>query len=360
MTPGPMQSVIKVLVVDDSALIRQMLTRVLSMDPRIEVVGIARTGLEAIEKARDLEPDVITLDIEMPELTGLEALPHLKRHSNARVIMLSTVDDPDTTYAALSRGAVDFLAKPKGGFASSLEELSEQLLKMIRTAYRVDPGRVTALEQVYDDAPPVVESDQAAHAHVGLQNMVAIAASTGGPPALERVFSGLSSSIPAAYLIVQHLPAGFTASLARRLSSVSDVPVLEARDGMMVKQGTAYLAPHGTHMTVMRTNPVSCRLLLEDSAPVHGVRPAADPLFDSVARVYGDRAIGVLLTGMGSDGARGLEAIREAGGETIAQNEETSVVWGMPGAAVKIKAVRRLVPIGLVAAEIRRTTREKS
>lgn len=356
-----MHSAIKVLVVDDSALIRQMLTRALSLDPRIEVVGVAQNGVEAIEKARALEPDVITLDVEMPELTGLEALPHLKRHSKARVIMLSTLDDPDTTYSALSRGAVDFLTKPKAGVASSLAELSEQLLKKIRIAYRVDPERMAATERVFEkDPPPTAAVSHARSAPVALEYVVAVAASTGGPPALERVFAGLNSSIPAAFLLVQHLPAGFTASLARRLSSASNIPVLEAREGMVVKQGTAYVAPHGTHMTVTRTNSEVCRLLLEAGEPLHGVRPAADPLFESVARTYGERSIGVVLTGMGTDGAQGLVAIRDAGGETIVQNEETSVVWGMPGAAVKRNAAGHVVPLGLVAAEIRRTMRGKA
>lgn len=355
-----MHSAIKVLVVDDSALIRQMLTRVLSLDPRIEVVGVARNGVEAIEKARTLEPDVITLDVEMPELTGLEALPHLKRLSDARVIMLSTLDDPDTTYAALSRGAVDFLTKPKAGVASSLAELSDLLLKKIRIAYRIDPEHMAAAERVFGDTPPPAAPKRTDTAPIALEYVVAVAASTGGPPALERVFSGLSSAIPAAFLLVQHLPAGFTASLARRLCSASDIPVLEAREGMVVKQGTAYVAPHGVHMTVARSNRDVCRLLLEDGEPIHGVKPAADPLFAAVARTYGEHAVGVVLTGMGSDGAEGLAAIRDAGGETIVQNEETSVVWGMPGAAVKRKAAGHVVPLGLVAAEIRRTMREKA
>ncbi|MDZ4064639.1 MAG: chemotaxis response regulator protein-glutamate methylesterase [Coriobacteriia bacterium] len=354
-----MHSAIKVLVVDDSALIRQMLTRALSLDPRIEVVGVAQNGVEAIEKARALEPDVITLDVEMPELTGLEALPHLTRHTKARVIMLSTLDDPDTTYSALSRGAVDFLTKPKAGVASSIAELSEQLLKKIRIAYRVDPERMAATERVFQETPPPVVPERADKTPIALDYVVAVAASTGGPPALERVFSGLNSAIPAAFLLVQHLPAGFTASLARRLSSASDIPVLEAREGMVVRQGTAYVAPYGVHMTVTRTDRNVCRLLLEDSEPVHGVRPAADPLFEAVARTYGERSVGVVLTGMGSDGAQGMVAIRDAGGETIVQNEETSVVWGMPGAAVKRKAAGHVVPLGLVAAEIRRTMRRK-
>jgi len=351
-----MPSTIRVLIVDDSALIRQILTRALSVDPRIEIVGVARTGIEAIEKARVLFPDVITLDIEMPELSGLEAIPHLAKHSDARIIMLSSLEDPDTTYHALSQGAVDFIAKPHGGFATSITDLSELLLKKIRIAYRIDPARTGATTG--DSESPVATSRGAAGYASDFKAVVGIGASTGGPPALERVFSGLSLETPAAYLIVQHLPAGFTASLARRLGSVSDVEVIEASDGASIEVGHAYLAPHGAHMTVSMSSATGRACIqLEDEPPVHGVRPAVDPLFSSMAKVFGSRGVGILLTGMGRDGAQGMAEIKQAGGDTIAQDEETSVVWGMPGAAAKAGAVRHLVPVGLVAAEIRRTLR---
>lgn len=349
-----MRSPIKVLVVDDSALIRQMLTRALSVDPSIEIVGSAKTGLEAIEKASALQPDVVTLDIEMPELSGLEALPHIVKTTSARVVMLSSLGDAETTYQALDRGAVDFLVKPAAGVALSLGELSELLIKKIKTANRVSP------EHRFASGAEKMDSER--HPSSGLgprrgpaERVVAIAASTGGPPALEKVFSGLNADLPAAYLIVQHLPAGFTASLARRLSRVTDIAVTEAEDGMPVEEGVAYLAPHGTHT---RVTGVSVRRLgLEEGPPMHGVRPAADPLLESVASVYGDRAVGVVLTGMGADGAAGLRLIREAGGETIAQDEETSVVWGMPGAATRSGAAAHVVPLGSVSAEIRRAVR---
>ena len=359
-----MRATITVLVVDDSALIRQMLTRALELDPRVRVVGIAKTGVEAIEKARELQPDVITLDIEMPELSGIEALPHLRKHSDARVIVLSSIDDPDTTYQALSAGAVDFIVKPRTGFATSLSELSELLLKKIHIAYRIDARHVeqaiTELEKPAEEpvapaqpAPPTgtLAADRAP------EYAVALGASTGGPPALERVLKGLVPAMPAAYLIVQHLPAGFSASLARRLSSAGEIHVVEAAEGMRITAGTGYLAPHGAHMTVVEPSRGTYRIHLDDSAPLHGVRPAVDPLFSSVARVFGDRAVGVLLSGMGSDGANGLADVHAAGGATIAQNEETSVVWGMPGAAHKRGVVQRLAPITLVAAEVRRAVR---
>jgi two-component system chemotaxis response regulator CheB len=357
-----MLSPIRVLVVDDSALIRQMLTHALSLDPRIEIAGIARTGVEAIEKALQLEPDVITLDIEMPELTGLEALPFIIRDTRARVLMLSSLDDPDTTYAALSAGAVDFIAKPKGGFASSLSDLADILIKKIKTAYRIDPEKRLSVSATGvggngdEGRPRPVPAENRTIA----SRLVVLAASTGGPPALERVFAGLSAEASAAYLVVQHLPAGFTASFAKRLSRIAGFPVIEGRQGLVVEPGIGYLAPHGTHMMVHSGVRKVATLSLSDTPPLHGVRPSADPLFESAAAVYGGRVTGVVLTGMGQDGALGMRAIRDAGGRTIVQDEASSVVWGMPGAAVRQGAAQTVVPLDRVAVEIRRTVREGS
>jgi two-component system chemotaxis response regulator CheB len=358
-----MPSVIKVLVVDDSALIRQILTRALALDPRIEIVGVAKDGVEAIEKARELKPDVVTLDIEMPMLTGLEALPFLMRETNARVIMLSSLDDPDTTYEALACGAIDFIAKPKGGFASSITDLSEQLVKQIKTAFRISPehrGRLDGGKLVGGLMEIPAPAEGSAWAPVRpsavADHVVAIGASTGGPPALERVFSGLRSDLSTAYVVVQHLPAGFTTSLVDRLRRVTDIRVVVGGDGMPVETSVAYVAPHGYHMTVKRSR-TAARLKLEEGPSIHGVKPAVDPLIDSVARGYGRNSVGVLLTGMGSDGADALGAIAGAGGSTIVQDERSSVVWGMPGAAVKRGTAQRIVPLEQVAAEIRRAVR---
>lgn len=353
---------IRVLVVDDSALVRQMLTRALSMDPRIEIVGTARTGVEAIERARELQPDVITLDIEMPELTGLEALPYIRKHTNSRVVILSSLDDPDTTYRALSMGAIDFIAKPHGGVASSITELSEQLLKVIKTANRITPDQANAVFEGHAEGEGESSDDgSGGSAETGgkVQTCVAIASSTGGPPALERVFTGLQASMPAAYLVVQHLPPGFSGSLARRLDAVSDIRVVEAQDGMHIRPGVAYIAPHGRHLVVSGDRSKK-HLRFSDDPPLHGVRPAGDLLMRSVAEHYGENSVGVVLTGMGSDGARGALQIRIAGGDTVVQDERTSVVWGMPNAALQAGAATRMVPVGLVAAEIRRAVRSRT
>ncbi len=348
-----MRAPIRVLVVDDSALTRQLLTRALSVDPAIEIVATAKDGVECVELAAALDPDVITLDIEMPGLTGIEALPHLARHSSARVVMLSGVDDPETTYQALSLGAIDFVVKPKAGIAMSMAALSETMIKAIKTAYRVPPdrrpvGRPAHAEVTGASGTPTEPAGPSAPT---ANRLVLIAASTGGPPALETVLRGLEPDLPATYAIVQHLPPGFTESLARRLDRAGGVKVVQATEGVRMQRGVAYLAPHGVHMRVDGRR--SFRLAFADGPPLHGVRPAADPLFESAAGRAGTGAVGVLLTGMGTDGALGLKAIRDAGGRTIAQDEATSIVWGMPGAAVRLDAAERVVPIDRIAAMVR-------
>lgn len=358
-----MREPIRVLIVDDSALIRQMLTRALSMDPRLEIVGTAKNGAEAIIKASELNPDVITLDIEMPELTGLEALPYLSKRSQARIVMLSSLDDPETTYAALARGAVDFIPKPAAGMATSITELTETLLKTIKMAYRVPPEKAAAVVSDMQLPFPIRASRSrrvpVPVAHPGnLPAGVCIASSTGGPPALERVFAGLSATMDATYVVVQHLPDGFAESLARRLNAITEVTVGLAKRGDVLKPGHAYVAPYGSHIVLERQRD-EVFIRFDDAPPLHGIRPAADPLFRSAADVFGERAVGVVLTGMGSDGGDGALAIRRAGGEVVVQDEKSSIVWGMPAAALGRGAATRSVAIGLVAAEIRRAVRSR-
>lgn len=352
---------IRVLVVDDSALIRQMLTRALAMDPRVEVVGTAKDGVEAIQKAGELNPDVITLDIEMPELTGLEALSHIRKKCRARVVMLSSLDDPDTTYQALTRGAVDFMSKPSSGVASSLTELADGLLKTIKTAYRIAPERAAYVAETAasEIAGPVHEpSVSRAGTATKIAACIGIAASTGGPPVLEQLFAGLAANLPAAYVIVQHLPPGFGESLARRLSAVCDIHVKIGQHGEVLEPGHGYIAPHGHHMTVEQLSGLAT-IRLTDDPPLHGVRPAGDPLLQSVARTFGKRSVAVVLTGMGSDGADGALAIKGAGGDVILQDEHSSIVWGMPGTAMRKGASNRAVALPLLAAEIRRAVRAR-
>jgi two-component system chemotaxis response regulator CheB len=345
---------IRVLVVDDSALVRQMLTHVLGEAPGISVVGVARNGVEALAAVRDLTPDVVTLDIQMPEMDGLEALRHIVRESKARVVMLTSVDDPDTTYRALELGAIEFIGKPREGLASAIDRLGIELVRAVRIAYAVSPGRRSP------GAPPAAASESGPAAAPGdPQSVVVIASSTGGPLALEQVFSGLRTDEPASFLVVQHLPAGFAASFAARLARIAGFPVVEAEDGMRLHAGYGYVAPWGTHMRIEGAPGHAVHIRLADGPTLHGLKPSADPLFESAAEGFGKRVVGVVLTGMGSDGAYGLSVIRAAGGSTIAQDEDTSVVWGMPGAAVRLGAAQSVAPIEKVAVEVRRALREQ-
>jgi two-component system, chemotaxis family, protein-glutamate methylesterase/glutaminase len=343
---------IRVLVVDDSALVRQILTHVLSEASRIEVVGTARNGVEAVAAVRKLKPDVVTLDIQMPEMDGIEALKHIVRDSLARVIMLSSLDDPETTYKALEIGAVEFVVKPREGLASSMERLSGDLVRAVRTAYAITPEK-----RVASAVPAAAEQAATDRGPTDPKQLVCIASSTGGPLALERVFSGLRSDVSASYLVVQHLPAGFSGSFATRLSRVAGFPVMEAIDGMRVRSGCGYVAPYGTHMRITGAPGAATLIKLVDGPTLHGLKPSADPLFESAADAYGDAVVGVVLTGMGSDGALGMVAVKDAGGVTIAQDEDTSVVWGMPGAAVHLDAAQYVVPIDRVPVEVRRSLR---
>ena len=343
---------IRVLVVDDSALVRQILTHVLGDAARIEVVGVARNGVEAVAAVRALEPDVVTLDIQMPEMDGMEALRLIVRDSDARVVMLTSVDDPETTYKALESGATDFILKPREGLATSIDRLGVDLVRAIRAAYAAAPEKRTRTTAPVNPSVPHEPS-----AGGDPERVVCIASSTGGPLALDRVFAGLQPDLSAAFLVVQHLPVGFAASLAARLAKVAGFPVSEAQDGMRVMAGQGYVAPYGTHMRIAGSPGKHTRIELAPGPAIHGLIPAGDPLLESAAETFGTKAVGVVLTGMGSDAAFGLLAIREAGGQTIAQDEATSVVWGMPGAAVKIGAAQTVAPIDRVAVEIRRALR---
>jgi two-component system chemotaxis response regulator CheB len=345
---------IRVLVVDDSALVRQILTHVLGDASHIEVVGVARNGVEAVAAARALEPDVVTLDIQMPEMDGMEALRLIVRDSDARVVMLTGIDNPETTFQALESGATEFILKPREGLATSIDRLSVELVRAIKAAYATSP------EKRARAAAPPAETAAAPHvtpASGNPERVVCIAASTGGPLALDRVFAGLQPDLSAAFLVVQHLPVGFAVSLAARLAKVAGFPVSEAKDGMRVLAGQGYVAPYGTHMRISGGPRCETCIELVPGPSIHGLIPAADPLLESAAESFGKKSVGVVLTGMGSDAAVGLLAVREAGGHTIAQDEETSVVWGMPGAAVKIGAAQLVVPIDRVAVEIRRALR---
>lgn len=326
-----------VLVVDDSAFMRRVISDILSSTNEFRVVGTARDGNDALRKVHQLDPDLVTMDVEMPGLDGLSALGYIMSETPRPVVMLSayTTAGGEATMRALDYGAVDFVAKPSGTISLNLETVSDRLLDALRAAATANlsliPVRVP--RAVLADAPPSAR-------RLGLKDAtapdvaVAIAASTGGPRALAELLPRLRSPLGAAVLVVQHMPARFTKTLAERLDGLEGLPVSEAEDGEVVRRDHVYLAPGEYHMRVVREGGET-RIALDQEPSVWGVRPAADPLFRSVAEVYGARSVGVVLTGMGRDGADGLRSMVGAGGAGIAQDRETSVIYGMPQAAAE-------------------------
>jgi two-component system chemotaxis response regulator CheB len=339
-----------VLVVDDSAFMRRLIAQIVDASPEFRVVGTARNGLDALRQIHALDPQIVTLDVEMPELDGLQTLGYIMSETPRPVVMLSaaaTQGGVDLTLRCLELGAVDFVRKPSGPISLDLGTVSETLLDALRAATEVNLAGVQLLAR-----PRFVAPQPAPPPAAGATFAVAIAASTGGPRALAEVVPGLPADLGVAVLVVQHMPAGFTRSLASRLDSMSALRVAEAADGEPVRVGRVYLAPGGLHMRVVPDGPGARRIALDESPPVWGVRPSADPLFTSVAREFGRDAVGVVLTGMGRDGSDGLRAVRDAGGLGIVQDRATSTIYGMPQAALQRAGAERVVPLGEVAAAI--------
>lgn len=334
---------IRVLVVDDSDFVRQRIADGLELDPDIEVVGVARDALSARRLLGSLEVDVMTLDIEMPTLNGLDFLRQLMPVNPVPVVMVSsfTREGTSVTMASLAAGAVDFAEKPARGGAEEKRFL-EQLRTKVRAAATANLG---ALRPVISEQPERIASTQP-----GGRYVVAIGASTGGPEALHQVFERLPADSPP-IVVVQHMPARYTPKLAAQLDRCSGMEVRHASDGEEVAPGVALVAPGGEHMRIALDRH-RLRVACGPGEPVNGHVPSVDVLFHSVAEVLGRRTIGVLLTGMGADGADGLGAMRAAGARTLAQDEETSVVFGMPKAAHERGAAERLVALPLVAQTI--------
>jgi len=322
---------IRVLVVDDSPLIRQVLVDMISSAPDMEVVGTAKDGLEATEKARELRPDVMTLDVEMPRMTGLDALTTILADHPTPVVMVSTRTSvgAEETMKALERGAVDFVCKPRSGSILALRDVQQELTDKVRHAATANVGR--RFNPAVRAAAPRKSSDK----------IVLIASSTGGPKALTCLFETLPKDWGVPMLIVQHMPVGFTASLAARLDRVGTMSCREAADGDHLEPNLALVAPGGIHMKVGPDGRVS----LFDGPTLHGVRPAADYLFETAAQRFGNRCVGAVLTGMGRDGAAGALAVKTAGGTMFGEAESTCTVYGMPRSAKEIGATVAEYPI---------------
>jgi two-component system, chemotaxis family, protein-glutamate methylesterase/glutaminase len=322
---------IRVLVVDDSALMRKLIPAILARDSSIEVVGTAMDGAFALKKIEELQPDVVTLDLEMPRMDGIEMLRLIMKRAPLPIILFSTHSKEGgyATLKALALGAVDFLQKPKDAATGHLEEIADQLIAKIKVAKRAAKRKL----------PPVTVVEELSRVTKGARptlpprRVIAVGISTGGPNALQYMLSQIPSDFLSAIVVVQHMPEGFTEMFAKRLDECCPLEVHEARSGDLLMAGRVLICPGNRHMMVRRM-PRGDMVVLSDGPPVNGHRPSADVLFHSVAQEFGLTAVGVLMTGMGEDGAEGLGAVKAAGGMTIAQSEESCVVSGMPRAAI--------------------------
>lgn len=321
----------RVLIVDDSPFIRRVISDWLKGEPDIEVVGTATDGDDALAKIEALRPDLITLDVEMPRRDGLSTLDEIMHRFPTPVIMVSalTQEGAKATLRALEIGAVDFVGKPQGSNSLKFLEARDELVQKIRATRHARLGR----------RPGGVA--RAARVTSGQDRVVVVASSTGGPKALAQLFESLPKGFPAAMLIVQHMPAGFIESFAKRLDGFGTLPCREARAGDRVAPGIALMAPGDKHM---RVGPGGA-LRFDDDPSIHGVRPAADPMFTTAAKVYGSRCLGVVLTGMGRDGAEGAVALRAVGAPVFGEAESTCTIYGMPKAAKMAGGIDREAPI---------------
>jgi two-component system, chemotaxis family, protein-glutamate methylesterase/glutaminase len=349
---------IRVLIVDDSALVRKILSELLDSDPGIEVVGTAPDAFIAREKIKSLNPDVLTLDVEMPKMDGVTFLKNLMRLRPMPVVMVSSLTEhgAEITLDALGVGAVDYLPKPKVDLAATLGDYREDLLEKIKTAAR---ARVRAWDGRVESNAPAVGKSLSADAVLQkaaplnfrtTDRLIAVGASTGGTEAIKDFLLGMPPDSPG-IVIAQHIPKAFSTPFAERMNRTCAMTVYEAQDGQHIRPGHVYIAPGDQHLVVVRSGARwICKL--DDGPPVNRHKPSVDVLFRSVAQQAGHNAIGVILTGMGKDGALGLKEMREAGSPTIAQDEATSVVWGMPGEAVAIGGAAEVLPLQRIAARV--------
>lgn len=354
-----MSKVIRVLIVDDSALVRKMLTEMLQADPDIEVVGTASDPYDARKKIKKLEPDVLTLDVEMPKMDGITFLANLMRLRPMPVLMVSslTVKGADVILRALEYGAVDYVTKPKIDLAYSLEQYGDEIISKIKIAAVTNvralskkPSELNTPVQEKMGAEAVLQKQVDKNHFATTESILAIGASTGGTEAIKELLAALPATAPGT-VITQHIPAAFSEQFALRLDRASAMKVCEAKDGQQILPGHAYVAPGDKHLLVSRDGArYHCKL--DSGAAVNRHKPSVDVLFRSAAQCAGKNAIGVILTGMGDDGAQGMKELQTSGAATIAQDEESSVVWGMPGSAVKLGAADIVLPLNMIASEV--------
>lgn len=354
---------VSVMVVDDSALMRKMISDMINMEDDMEVIAIARNGEDLLEKLKKQVPDVITLDIEMPKMNGIEALKKIMELKiPTKVIMISslTQDGAEETMECLENGAIDFVPKPSGSISLNINVVREILVSKIRgirfvrktssisnTKYvdikedkKREIHRVSTVLKIRerDSMPKAIRSKEIGNKKI---SAIVMGASTGGPKALFNVITNLPEKLGVPVLVVQHMPEGFTKAFAERLDKFSKVKVVEAREGMSIEKDVVYIAPGGKHMEISRNKTITLNL----EPPMWGVRPAVDKLFISGAKVYGENLLGIILTGMGRDGADGIIEVKKAGGATISEDESTCIIYGMPKAAYETNMIDEVIPL---------------
>jgi len=336
-----MMQKIRVVVIDDSAFMRKMISDILNSDSRIEVIATARNGQDGVKKIKDLSPDAVTLDVNMPIMNGIDALQQIMETCPVPVVMLSsdTQEGATKTIQAISNGAVDFITKPSGAISLDIQKITQEIISKVLAASQVNLKQEPILKKPVENV--TISSSKNFD-----RTLVAIGTSTGGPRALQTVMTSLPKNFTAPILIVQHMPPGFTKSLADRLNTVSPIHVKEAVHGEIIKERTAYIAPGDYHMTIKKVGR-SLAICLTEDPPVKGHRPSVDVMFSSVATVQQYNKIAVVLTGMGNDGSAGLIKIKNVDREAviIAESDETAIVYGMPKAAAQTEKINYIVPL---------------
>jgi two-component system chemotaxis response regulator CheB len=347
-----MSDKIKVLVVDDSSLVRKIITDILERDPEIKVVGTANNGKTAIFKNNELNPDVITLDIEMPIMDGLSALKYIIETNPKPVIMMSvlTQHGAEATFKALELGAVDFIPKPSTVLSLSVDEIGDLLISKVKSVYK-SQIKVKPRDDHHDDKKAEQVPIKAMDAKQVSSKIVGIGTSTGGPSALLNVFKNFPENFPCPVVVVQHMPEGFTKAFAERLDGSSNLKIKEAEDGDKLCPGCGFIAPGHSHMEIKKSSGGNF-LKLSKGDKVSGHRPSIDVMFNSIAESFGKDTVAVIMTGMGRDGATGIQNIKNRGGYTIAQDEATSVVFGMNKVAINENGINEVVPLQVIAGKI--------
>lgn len=348
---------IRVLVVDDSAFNRRTIIKMLEAVPGIEIVGYACDGEEGLRKVFDLQPDLITLDLEMPRMDGFTFLRIVMSGRPTPIIVISARSEDENVFRALDFGAVDFVAKPSARISPELFNIREDLVRKVLSGGRTDMRKVLRRKDQIETAAPSIPAirKEAVNLPVSTQTtaMVVIGASTGGPPALQTIFSAIREPLPLAFAIAQHMPPGFTKAFAERMNKLSALTIAEAVDGDLVLPGKVFIAPGGRNLIFERVGQ-EVRIRVVSPAPEQRYVPSVDVLFASAAETFAARTLAVVLTGMGNDGHQGVMAIKKAGGAVIAESEESSVVFGMPKEAIATGCVDSVVPLALVCGEIMR------